>query len=238
MGLIRVVRALFPFVLLISGCAKTPISHVATPTSPCSIDKMNLEAQIPWPRNRTINLVFHGHSVPAGFFKTPQVRTMDAYPSRTLALLSKRYPLAQLNAIVTARGGENSVQGASRFGEALQHRPDVVIVDYVLNDRQLSLAESGAAISEMVSRARKAGACVVLATASPDLSADADTTRRLREHSQQIRELAANNGALLLDEEAIFTNIPKEHISKYMAQANHPNELGHILIADKLASLL
>lgn len=26
-----------------------------------------------YPRNRTVNLVFHGHSVPAGYFKTPHV---------------------------------------------------------------------------------------------------------------------------------------------------------------------
>ena len=26
-----------------------------------------------WPKNRTVNLVFHGHSVPAGYFKTPTV---------------------------------------------------------------------------------------------------------------------------------------------------------------------
>jgi hypothetical protein len=33
-----------------------------------------------WPQNRTINLVFHGHSVPSGYFKTPDVRTFSAYP--------------------------------------------------------------------------------------------------------------------------------------------------------------
>ena len=30
--------------------------------------------QIKWPRNRTINIVFHGHSVPAGYFK---IRSTD-----------------------------------------------------------------------------------------------------------------------------------------------------------------
>ena len=235
---LRIAIAFSPLLLLFGGCAKSPLSNGVTLTAACSIEKLNRDAQIPWPRNRTINLVFHGHSVPAGFFKTPQVRTVDAYPSKTLALLSEKYPLAQFNAIVTARGGENSVQGASRFGDALQHQPDVVIVDYVLNDRDLSLTDSGAAISGMVERARKAGACVVLATASPDLSADADSARRLRLHSQQIREVAAKTGSLLLDEEAIFASIPRERIDDYMAQPNHPNELGHDLIASKLASLL
>ncbi|MBN8788466.1 MAG: hypothetical protein J0I84_15360, partial [Terrimonas sp.] len=33
-----------------------------------------------WPNNRTINIVFHGHSVPAGYFKTPDIKTLEAYP--------------------------------------------------------------------------------------------------------------------------------------------------------------
>ena len=30
-----------------------------------------------WPKNRTINIVCHGHSVPAGYFKTPEVRSLN-----------------------------------------------------------------------------------------------------------------------------------------------------------------
>ena len=33
-----------------------------------------------WPDNRTVNLVCHGHSVPAGYFATPFVNTFEAYP--------------------------------------------------------------------------------------------------------------------------------------------------------------
>ena len=33
-----------------------------------------------WPGNRTVNIVCHGHSVPAGYFKTPVVDTFNAYP--------------------------------------------------------------------------------------------------------------------------------------------------------------
>ncbi|MEL7483055.1 MAG: SGNH/GDSL hydrolase family protein, partial [Planctomycetota bacterium] len=31
-----------------------------------------LEAE--WPNNRTVRVVFHGHSVPAGYFQTPEIR--------------------------------------------------------------------------------------------------------------------------------------------------------------------
>jgi hypothetical protein len=37
-------------------------------------------ARSDWPANRTLNVVCHGHSVPAGYFQTPEVRTMEAYP--------------------------------------------------------------------------------------------------------------------------------------------------------------
>ena len=34
-----------------------------------------------WQKNRTINLVFHGHSVPSGYFKTPDVKPFQSYLS-------------------------------------------------------------------------------------------------------------------------------------------------------------
>ena len=48
------------------------------------LSDLKKEMQIEWPKNRTINIVFHGHSVPAGYFKTPQVNTLSAYPALVL----------------------------------------------------------------------------------------------------------------------------------------------------------
>src|SRR4029077_16074706 len=33
-----------------------------------------------WQSNRTVTIVCHGHSVPAGYLKTPVVDTLSAYP--------------------------------------------------------------------------------------------------------------------------------------------------------------
>ena len=83
-----------------------------------------------WPQNQTVNLVFDGHSVPAGYFATPRVQTFDAYPHLLHLALKERFPHAVLNAIVTARGGENSEQGAMRFErDVLTHRPDLITLD-------------------------------------------------------------------------------------------------------------
>jgi acyl-CoA thioesterase I len=66
------------------------------------LSDLKRELQKEWPKNRTINIVFHGHSVPAGYFKTPQVNTMSAYPHLFLKKLKVKYPLAAVNVIVTA----------------------------------------------------------------------------------------------------------------------------------------
>ena len=83
-----------------------------------------------WPANRTVNIVCHGHSVPAGYAKTPAVQTFDAYPFLLHRGLNERFPHAVVNVIVTAIGGENSEQGAKRFArDVLSMRPDVVTID-------------------------------------------------------------------------------------------------------------
>src|ERR1043166_9053322 len=82
--------------------------------------------KVQWPQNRTINIVCHGHSVPAGYFQTPTVDAFNAYPCLLHEELSKRFPYAVINVIVTARGGEASEAGAQRFAQdVLSHNPDI-----------------------------------------------------------------------------------------------------------------
>ncbi|MCX6631512.1 MAG: hypothetical protein NTW28_28195 [Candidatus Solibacter sp.] len=69
------------------------------------------ELQKEWPANRAVNILFHGHSVPAGYFKTPAVHSLEAYPHLVRAELARRFPHAVVNVIVTAKGGEDSVRG-------------------------------------------------------------------------------------------------------------------------------
>ena len=93
-----------------------------------------------WPRNRTINLVFHGHSVPSGYFKTPDVKTFQSYPFLLLKKLKETYPFAVINIILSCIGGENSEQGVGRFKkQVLNHKPNVLFIDYALNDQRISI---------------------------------------------------------------------------------------------------
>ncbi|MEC8720290.1 MAG: SGNH/GDSL hydrolase family protein, partial [Verrucomicrobiota bacterium] len=86
-----------------------------------------------WPSNRTLRIVSHGHSVPAGYFKTPHVDSLHAYPHLLHVGLKEAFPHAVINVIVTAIGGENAESGAKRFvSEVLSHRPDILLIDYAL----------------------------------------------------------------------------------------------------------
>ena len=126
-----------------------------------------------YPKNKTINLVFHGHSVPSGYFITPDVRPFQSYPFLLLKELKKIYPYAIINIILTCIGGENSEQGAKRFKkQVLNHRPDVLFIDYALNDTGIGAVASRKSWDYMIKAALKKNIKVILLTATPDQRVD------------------------------------------------------------------
>jgi len=196
--------------------------------------------RVDWPRNRTVNIVVHGHSVPAGYFETPEVRSLEAYPALLRNDLARRFPHAVINVIVTAIGGENSVAGAARFEkDVLSHQPDLVLIDYALNDRRAGLPAARAAWSSMIEQAQARGIAVLLLTPTPDLAAKLDDPADpLLQHAAQIREVAAEYKVGLVDSLAAFQKFTEAggELGTLMAQKNHPNGKGHQLVADALAA--
>jgi lysophospholipase L1-like esterase len=196
------------------------------------------ELQKKWPNNRTINLVFHGHSVPSGYFRTPEVRTLDAYPYLVLQELKKRYPYAVINVITTSIGGENSAQGEKRFkSDVLTHKPDVLFIDYALNDRKIGLAESRKHMEKMIKEALKKKIKVILLTPSADQTVNLlQPGNELELFATQLKELAATYHIGLADSYSQFKQVleEKKELSAYMAQSNHPNRAGHELIASEI----
>ncbi|MBC8769530.1 SGNH/GDSL hydrolase family protein [Arenibacter sp. BSSL-BM3] len=209
-------------------------NKIATPSDYLKDIKEQLDKK--WPENRTINLVFHGHSVPAGYFRTPDVNTLDSYPFQLLKRIKEQYPFAVVNIINTSIGGENSVSGAQRFeSEVLNHKPDVLFLDYALNDTGVGLAISYDAWNKMISKALKKGIKIILLTPSPDQRINImETNNVLEQHKNQIRQLAEENGVGLVDSYLLFQEkiIEGDSISKFMSQVNHPNADGHQIIAN------
>ena len=191
-----------------------------------------------WPGNRTINIVCHGHSVPAGYFKTPVVDTFNAYPHLLHKALKARYPHAVINVIVTAIGGESADSGARRFDrDVLSHRPDVVTIDYALNDRGLGLARARKAWEAMIAKAKAKNVKVILLTPTGDTGAKLDDPADpLNRHAEQVRGIAAAQGVALADSLAAT----RKHIADggkltdLMSQVNHPNRKGHDLVVAEL----
>ena len=191
-----------------------------------------------WPQNRMVQIVCHGHSVPAGYFKTPTVDTFNAYPHLLHIELKKLFPLAVINVTVTAIGGENSISGAKRFADdVLTKKPDIVAIDYGLNDRGINSTAVKQAWQSMIDQAKAKGVKVLLLTPTPDQSAKMNNpTDPLNQQVDQIRSLAKENGVGLVDSYAAFqTELAKgTPLPNLMSQVNHPNRAGHDLVVHEL----
>ena len=230
---------LLSIVLVLVSCVPPGIADERAPGSVADpatyLDEFCELAAMRWPANRTLRIVCHGHSVPAGYFRTPEVRTFDSYPHLLHVRLKESFPHAVLNVVVTAIGGENSVSGAARFErDVLALRPDIITIDYGLNDRRVGLEGAGEAWESMITQAQAHGTKVLLLTPTPDTASDlSDPADPLNLHAEQIRSLARKHGTALVDslasfEKAIAEGTPLEDL---MSQGNHPNRSGHELVA-------
>jgi len=202
------------------------------------LDQIKAEMRVEWPKNRTINLVFHGHSVPAGYFKTPAVNTLASYPYIVLEQIKSKYPYTVVNIINTSIGGENSESGQKRFeSQVLNHKPDVLFIDYALNDRRIGLVKAKIAWERMIRAALDKNIKVILLTPSPDQTVDIKNDQTiLDQHARQIIQLSKYFNVGLIDTYAIFKNATKQGVAlvDLMSQVNHPNANGHHLIADEI----
>jgi lysophospholipase L1-like esterase len=224
--------------LLAGGCCSIP-HHAGPPASAQTyLSPISRSLRAQWPTNRTVTIVCHGHSVPAGYFKTPVVDTFDAYPYLLHRGLKERYPCAVLNVIVTAIGGESAEQGARRFAhDVLALHPDVVTIDYALNDRVIGLKRAEAAWRSMITLSLEHHIHVILLTPTPDLKAHLDDgSDPLNQHAEQIRKLARQYGVGLVDSLAAFKAelAAGTRLESLMAQSNHPNRKGHDIVAKEL----
>lgn len=191
-----------------------------------------------WPDNRTVNIVFHGHSVPTGYFSGQEVHTFESYPHYMHYSLKELHPYAVINCIRTSIGGETARKGAQRFAtDVLPHKPDLLFIDYSLNDRALSLEEARGYWESMVQTALDNNIKVILCTPTPDTTEDIKSEDApLNAHAKQVREIAEKYHVGLVDSYAIFKEkaLAGENISKYMSQNNHPNASGHRIVADEI----
>ena len=214
--------------LLLSGCD----SDFQLPESPHSIADKDVylenicqELSKQWPTNATVTIVCHGHSVRAGYFNTPVVRPFESYPHLLHKALKERYPDAVINVTVTAIGGEHSVDGANRFKrDVLACQPDLVLIDYALNDRSVGLDDAAKAWSSMIEQAMDEDVKVLLLTPTPDIHhVPDDKAEDLNHHADQIRSLAEKYNVGLADSLTAFDTELKQGVivSELLSNGKH-----------------
>lgn len=227
---------LLPLFPLIAGCAAMQAAQEPQVPAPliAELDKT-------WPDNRTIHLVFHGHSVPSGYHRTPEVKPFDSYPLMATQKIQKAHPHAVINAIVTAIGGEDSVKGAARFEkDVLTLRPDIIFIDYALNDRRQPEAEVEKAWRSMARAAKAKGVPVVFLTPTGADGVRIDAADEpLEIRAAIIRKVAAEEGVLLADVWTAWKAELKRGVKQdsLLSQGNHPNRKGHEIAAKVIAEL-
>jgi acyl-CoA thioesterase I len=218
------------------SCSRSTVSAIGEDSN--YLTALKLELQKSWPKNRIINLVFHGHSVPSGYLVTPVIDVKNAYPQAVLAGIAAMYPTATINSIRTCIGGENSTGGAKRFDtDVLGAKPDVLFIDYGLNDRGMGPDKARVNLEEMISKAKKLEIKIFLLTPTPDLNEDIKSSNApLQKMSAMIRDVANKNDIGLIDSYKIFKDlaINGQDLQQYMAQNNHINAAGHKLVADEI----
>ena len=224
---------LLPLLLLLAALPSLPAAEPAD-----YLRDFARDAAVRWPKNRTLAIVAHGHSVPAGYMRAGLVRTVDAYPRLLHVALGDRYPYAVINVIVTAIGGEHAEKGAARFArDVLPLQPDVLLIDYSLNDRSIGLDCAELAWRSMIEQALAAHIKVILLTPTLDTKADlADPSDQLNQHAALVRRLAAEYDVALVDSLAACgaaVNSGRDP-ARLMSQNNHPNRAGHELVARQL----
>jgi len=119
----------------------------------------------------------------------------------------------------------------------LSLKPDILFIDYALNDRGIGLSKALDSWTSMIQAAKESGALLVLLTPTPDLGAKmGDPQEPLTLHTNQIKELARLHGLTLVDPYGQFCRLQAEghKLENFMSQGNHPNRAGHEVVAQLL----
>jgi lysophospholipase L1-like esterase len=139
--------------------------------------------------------------------------------------------------------------------DVLAKKPDIVTIMFGVNDAamlsypdfkpiprpRVALAQYKKNLSEMIARARKAGARVILMTPCPmgnkyfnrhmEPYKSHDHNYMLRSYAQAVRELAQEVKVELLD---VWTRFLQKGMNELLPDGVHPNPRGHEVIASML----
>lgn len=136
------------------------------------------------------------------------------------------------------------MSGSKRFDtDVLCHKPDIIIIDYSLNDRKgiingIGLETSKSCWSKMIEKALKNNIKVILLSPSWDKSyfEQNEIWRELVMQAEQVRDLAEKYQTGFSDSFNAFKHYTESvgDLADLLSHVNHPNRKGHELIAGEL----
>ena len=194
-----------------------------------------------FPYNRLINIAVHGHSQTRGYTTGHIIDPFCAYPHQFHKRLKHRFPLAATNVIVTGIGGECSIAGAKRFcDDVLCHKPDLITIDYALNDRYADQNEVKKSWESMVDCAKEREVPVLLLTPTLDIPSAYEDGKlsELKELEKMIVEIGREKEVGVVQVMQAWEKYLKYtgNIEDLLAGVNHASELGHSITANELLS--
>jgi len=154
--------------------------------------------------------------------------------------LARRCPRATVGRLNAGVPGDTALGGLRRVGGLLARGPDVVVVQFALNDAFAGIGpDRFASATEQIARAViGSGAVPVLATSCPLLI---ESEQRLAdEYYGRIRTVAAELDVPLADLERSWlakTGPVAQRDDLFLADGVHPTDEGHQLMADGLLEL-
>jgi lysophospholipase L1-like esterase len=194
-----------------------------------------------FPDNRLMNIVVHGHSQTRGYTTGHTIDPFSAYSHQFHKLLKHRFPFSATNVIVTGIGGECSITGAKRFeDDVLCHKPDLITIDYALNDRYVSKEEVQKSWESMVNCAKEKNIPILLLTPTLDIPSayEEDKLSELRELEKMIIEIGREKEVGVVQVMQAWEKYLKYtgNIEDLLSGVNHASELGHSIIANEVLS--
>lgn len=196
----------------------------------------------PAPSSAAVKVVCFGDSITEGVCATDS--KTKSYPAVLQSLLDAKRGKGRFDVVNAGISGQDTKQGLKRLDLLLENKkPDWMLVEYGTNDmwtgRKITPADTRANLIEMLKRMKAANAKVLIATLPPCLGQD----RELATLNQVIKEVAADQGAYLIDlnasmEKAIAEaggRTDKKAWAKLYTDEGggflHPNDFGYAFLA-------
>ena len=157
---------------------------------------------------------------------------------RAMATLAERYPATALQGLNAGIPGDTAQGGSRRLSPLLHRSPDVVVVQFGLNDAFLGvpLPAFERALEDIAVRCRAAGAAPVLATSCPLRDARDDDLADRYYHA--ITAVGARLECPVAALHAWWRRHAPAGAALHGDDGVHPSEGGHRLLADGLLAAL